>query len=138
MSHPSIFGSRYDRATRQYIDLNQYQQEALRSLNAALDRGEIALENTVCSLCYSDDSEIIASIDRYFLRVVTAICTQCGLVYRSQRLARDSEDKFYNEFYHPLFKGRMTNQQYFNNQRAHGAFVFAFVADIFQAGMHVA
>ena len=134
----SILGPRYDSAATPFIGLDSFQRQTLLHLREALDCGDLALETTSCPLCSFERSRPIAVLDRYLLPVHTALCVQCGLVYRSRRLARDSADRFYNEFYHPLFKGRMTSEEYFRNQRIHGAFVFEFVKDVFRPGMFVA
>jgi len=48
-----------------------------------------------CGLCQSEHSCVIADRDRYGLRLRTALCTNCGLVYMLDRLTQEGYSEFY-------------------------------------------
>jgi SAM-dependent methyltransferase len=48
-----------------------------------------------CNLCGSEHSCVVANRDRYGLPLRTAICTNCGLVYMTDRLTQEGYSEFY-------------------------------------------
>lgn len=70
---------------------------------------------TICNVCGSEGSAIIASSDRYGLPIRTAMCLHCGLIYVVDRLTMEGYAHFYGAgIYRALiarFKGKAQTVQ---------------------------
>jgi hypothetical protein len=55
------------------------------------------LEHVPCNLCGRDDSQPVASRDKYRLPLTTVICQGCGLIYLNPRPTAATYKKFYEE-----------------------------------------
>lgn len=64
---------------------------------------EYGLVNNGCSLCGSDDFQLLARSDRYGFDLKKQFCQSCGLIQTYPALSPDFHNEFYSYHYRPLY-----------------------------------
>ncbi|WP_300156526.1 class I SAM-dependent methyltransferase [Solidesulfovibrio sp.] len=83
-------------------------------LLADIEAGRLVVEESGACLCGGGDFLPLAATDRFGLPFGSLLCTRCGLVLTSPRLAEASLPRYYNEIYHPLVFGTERIAEYVN------------------------
>ena len=111
--------------------LDALQAEYLIRLRRKLDDGRYRLEEIGSCLCGAREHVRVAEKDRFGLPVGVVMCTACGLLRTSPRLATECIPAFYEEDYHGLHFGRSTHDPEFSLYRkGQGHRIYSYVSDL--------
>lgn len=117
------------------IRLSSVQADFRAALLQRLRAGEYRLEAQPLCECGAAGSVQLAAKDRFGIPVGTVLCTACGLVRTSPRLATQNLPSFYDEIYHGLHLGVPQPDPSMALFRAgQGMAIHDYVADLLPAG----
>ena len=105
----SIISKYFDFNSKSVVKLNKLQNIEVYLLNERIDNKEYEFEDKDC-ICGSNFSQIIASRDKFGLKVNTIICSNCGLIRANPRFTEDSYSKFYKNQYRKLYTGKESEE----------------------------
>ena len=102
--------------------LSEGQMQGIRSLNQAIERGELHLvENKCLCGCSPSDKDIIVSEkDRYGLSIPQVLCPHCGLIRSGLVFDEKSNSLFYQHFYRDIYSTHSPTDRFFKGQIATG------------------
>lgn len=125
-----FINSRYYKSNHINLEITGEIYSWVTELQRKIEIGDCELEIlSQCILCGGNDFEVVATIDRYNFPVGTHICKKCGLIFRNPRLSQKYAEYFYNNYYTRIFKGDLTFDNYYFNQRKHAKFIYEFILD---------
>jgi 2-polyprenyl-3-methyl-5-hydroxy-6-metoxy-1,4-benzoquinol methylase len=121
--------------SKRYIDdglaelkLNSVQKIAKAEVEAKIISGIYSFEDVKCAVCGSENAEILSEKDRYGLKCITKICTDCGFVYSSPRMTAKSFAEFYDSEYRRLYVGtEKPGDAFFKDQRFRGEKIYNYL-----------
>ena len=85
--------------------LNAVQESYRKQFLEKLSDGRYYLEDVPTCVCGSENSQPVMTGDRFGLPVGMVVCTECGLLRTTPRLAAECLPKFYEDDYHGLHMG---------------------------------
>lgn len=109
--------------------LNDHQKKVRDLVHDKITSGTYALEQSPCAICTSDNSERLASKDRYGLPHDVLICKHCGLIYVNPRMNQQAFNHFYSSgLYRQLYTTRSgPTPAYFKKKYERGRRLFNFI-----------
>lgn len=90
------------------VPMTRHQRDAMNNFNDMVYSGDIRIETVDVCFCGCSDFTELTRFDRYGLPFGTQICSDCGLISQTRRIAPNDLPKFYNETYWPLVTNRRT------------------------------
>lgn len=99
----AIISDRFIDDKQPAFDLSEIQKEYIRIFNDKCSSGEYGFEHLKCE-CGCNDFETIAKKDRYGIPVETVICRNCGLILTNPCLDSNSNNSFYDNEYHYIYR----------------------------------
>lgn len=109
------------------FELSEIQKEYIRKFNEKCERGEYAFRERECE-CQKGDFEVIAQKDRYGLPVSTVICRNCGLIVTNPCLDDNSNNAFYDNEYHYIYRNETNpSEDRFNERKRDAGTIIAFI-----------
>ena len=86
--------------------LRKKQEEAIHKFSQSCLNGLIEIESVDTCLCGSDNLDPVSDFDRYNLPFPTAVCSHCGLISQTRRIASQSQSLFYEEYYWDIVRSK--------------------------------
>ena len=101
----SIISKYFNYNSKSVVKLNKLQTKEVSLLYERIKNKEYEFEYKNC-ICDSNNSQLIASRDKFGLKVNTIICSDCGLIRINPRFNEESYSKFYKDQYRRLYTGK--------------------------------
>lgn len=86
--------------------LRKKQEEAILKFRQSCLNGLIDIESVETCLCGSSNLVPVSDVDRYCLPFPTAVCSYCGLISQTRRIASQSQSLFYEEYYWDIVRSK--------------------------------
>ena len=99
----SLLSERYSDDGMSVVELSDFQKEYIGIYNEKIRAGEYKLRTRKCE-CGHTDYETIALKDRYGISSGTVICKNCGLIVTSPCLDDESNNSYYDNEYHYIYR----------------------------------
>ena len=99
----AIISDRFIDDTQPAFELSEIQKKYIRIFIDKCSSGEYSFEHLNCE-CGCNDFETIAKKDRYGIPVETVICRNCGLIMTNPCLDSNSNNAFYDNEYHYIYR----------------------------------
>ncbi|MBR6160003.1 MAG: class I SAM-dependent methyltransferase [Lachnospiraceae bacterium] len=99
----ALLSDRYKNDGIATVDLSDIQRKYIDIFRKKCESGEYKFRERECE-CGNGDLEIISQKDRYGLPVTTVICRNCGLIMTSPCLDDASNNAFYDNEYHYIYR----------------------------------
>ncbi len=123
----ALISNRYDDDGRSSVQLSQLQQNYIRQYNEKITSGIYRLRDRVCE-CGNTDHELIAKKDRYGIPSNTVICRNCGLIVTSPCLDDESNNSYYDNEYHFIYREEETpSEEKFLERKRNACDIIKFV-----------
>lgn len=131
-----MLSKRFEYDGKECEKLNLSQLKAKKEIKAKIDSGFYKFEEINCPICCSNEKIEISQKDKYGLPHLISLCKNCGFLYASKRLDKNSYTDFYIHHFNDLDIGYSVGfdtsfqDQYNNAKNA----IYPFVKDYINEG----
>lgn len=127
----SVLGKRYDNDGKSTRKIKDSQMKFITQINKKIRSKEYQFESISCTICKSEDFDILSEKDKFGLLHSVKICKECGLVQTNPRLTQDSYAKFYDIEYRASGMGKsLSKEKFFLRQKKRGWRIHSYLEKI--------
>lgn len=124
-----LLSNRYQNDGIPALELSDIQRKYIDIFSEKIRNGVYSLRDRTCE-CENGNLEVIAQKDRYGIPVDTVICKNCGLIMTDPCLDDASNNSFYDNEYHYIYRDEVTpSEERFQERKSEAAIIIDFIRD---------
>jgi len=113
-----------------FIKLNNFQNKNIKEFEKKIENNEYNLIKNKCPCNKPNSDELIASRDRFGIKLFSYVCKNCGLIRQNPTLDEKSLKKFYSDHYRNIYEGEVHAKHFekiFKSQQESGKNIYSLI-----------